>query len=253
MLATDLSERIQPSDRAIRDAAILYLLLVVTSVFGFFAPDALIVSGDPAATVHNILASEALFRLAVLSGLVAAIIFIFLGRALYCLLAPVDRRAAALMVVLVLVSIPITFVGILGQVAALRLMHGGPSLAGLAAPQLNALAMFFLHFSSDTSSLNSIFFGLWLLPFALLVIKSGFIPRFIGYLLILAGVAYVIGAINFVLSPPFASVVFDVVGVGYIAELGVVVWLVLKAARLQFGRQQARSLSDSQIREVETW
>src|SRR5262249_32601087 len=79
------------------------------------------------------------------------------------------------------------------------------------------------------------FFGLWLFPFGLLVIRSGFIPRILGYLLIIAGSSYVLGSLNFVLSPPFGNVVSIVVGVGYLGELGVVVWLLVTAVRVQFG------------------
>src|SRR5262249_15786844 len=71
-------------------------------------------------------------------------------------------------------------------------------------------------------------------PFGLLVIRSGFIPGILGYLLIIAGSSYVVGSLNFVLSPPFANVVSTVVSVGYIGELGAVVWLVVAAARVQF-------------------
>lgn len=225
----------QPADRAVRAAGALYLLFVVTSVFFFLAPQSLIVAGDATATAHRILASETLFRLGIASGLIATIIFVFLARELYRLLSSVNETWALLMVVLVLLSVPISFIGLLDQIAALTLIHGGPALSGLGSSQMNALAMFLLGLSSDTSSLNAIFFGLWLFPFGLLVIRSGFIPRILGYLLIIAGSSYVVGSLNFVLSPPFANVVSIVVGVGYLGELGVVVWLLVTAVRVQFG------------------
>src|SRR5262249_38658506 len=149
----------------------------------------------------------------------ATIIFVFLARELYRLLRGVNETWALLMVVLVLFSVPISFVGLLVEIAALTLIHGGPALAGLGTDQLSALAMFFLGLSSDTSSLNAIFFGLWLFPFGLLVIRSGFIPRILGYLLIIAGSSYVVEGLNFVLSPPFANVVSTVVSVNYLGEL----------------------------------
>jgi hypothetical protein len=231
----DKTSRMQPADRVVRAAGLLYLLFVVTSVPYIFVPQTLIVSGDAAATAHRVLASEMLFRTALVSGLIATIIFVFLARELYRLLSSVHRSWALLMVVLVLLSVPISFVAILAQIAALTLIHGGPALSGLDTSQMNALAMFFLGLSSDTSSLNSIFFGLWLFPFGLLVIRSRFVPRILGYLLIIASVSYLVGTLNFVLSPPFAKGVSAVVSVGYLGELGVVVWLVVAAARVQLG------------------
>lgn len=235
MQTTDKTLQTQPADRVVRAAGALYLLFVVTSVFFFFAPQSLIVAGDATATAHRILTSETVFRLAIASGLIATITFVFLARELYRLLSGVNQTWASLMVVLVLLSVPISFIGLVDEIAALTLLHGGPALSGLGSSQVNALSMFFLGLSSDISSLNAIFFGLWLLPFGLLVIRSSFIPRILGYLLIIAGSSYVVGSLNFVLSPPFANGVSIVVGVGYLGELGVVVWLVVTAVRVQFG------------------
>ncbi len=234
MPATQQASNIQPADRAVRAAGALYLLLVVTSIFGLIASQSLIVPHDATATVHNIRSSETLFRLALVSSLIATIAFVFLARELYRLLSEVNRTQASLMVVLVLLSIPISFLSWLNEIAALRLIDG-PALSGMGTTQMNGLASFFLALSSDTSALNSIFFGLWLLPFVLLVIKSGFIPRILGYMLTIAGGAYLVGSLNFLLSAPLGPVVSGIVTVGYLGELGVVAWLVFKAAQVQLG------------------
>ncbi|HKF79137.1 MAG TPA: DUF4386 domain-containing protein, partial [Candidatus Dormibacteraeota bacterium] len=160
MQTGDKTLRTQPADRVVRAAGALYLLFVVTSAAFIFAPQTLIVAGDATATAHRMLASETLFRIAIASGLIATIVFVFLARELYRLLSSVNETWALLMVVLVLLSVPISFVGILDEIAALTLVHGGPALSGLETNQMNAQAMFFLGLSSDTSSLNSIFFGL---------------------------------------------------------------------------------------------
>src|SRR5436189_3998581 len=91
----DKTLRTQPADRVVRAAGALYLLLVVTSIFGFVTPQTLIVAKDAAATAHNILASETLFRLAIVSGLIATIAFVFLARALYRLLRDGNARQAS--------------------------------------------------------------------------------------------------------------------------------------------------------------
>jgi uncharacterized protein DUF4386 len=224
----------QPAGGIVRAAAVLYLVVVVTSIFGLVASQSLIVPHDANATAHNIRSSETLFRLALVSSVIATIAFVFLGRELYRLLKDVNHARASLMVVLVLLSVPISFVSGLTDVAALRLIDG-PAVSGLATNQMNGLAMFFLGLSSDTSALNSIFFGLWLFPFGLLVIRSGFIPRMVGYLVIIAGCSYLAGSLNFLLSPPFAPLVSGIATVGYLGEFAAIVWLVYKAAQVQFG------------------
>ena len=256
MPATEHASNLQPADRTVRAAGALYLLLVVTSIFGLIASQSLIVPHDASATAHNIRSSETLFRLALVSSLIASIAFVFLARELYRLLSGVNPTQASLMVVLVLLSIPISFLGWLNQIAALRLIDG-PALSGMGTGQMNGLASFFLGLSGDTSALDSIFFGLWLLPFGLLVIESGFIPRALGYLLIIAGGAYLAGSLNFLLSAPLGPVVSSIVTVGYLGELGVVAWLVLKAAQVQLGRGKpvitTRTKSDSNFAGGNVW
>lgn len=235
MQATEKASSREPAARALRAAGVLYLVLVVTSIFGLAVTQSVMVANDATVTAANILSSETLFRLAMVSELTATIAFVFLARELYRILKGVNKSWASLMVVLVLLSVPISFVGVLSQVAALRLIHG-PAVLGLGISQTNGVAMFFLGLSSDTSALNSIFFGLWLLPFGLLVIKSGFIPRILGFLLLVSGSSYLAGSLNFLLSPPFRPAVSAVATVGYAGELAVVVWLVVKAVQVQLSR-----------------
>lgn len=256
MPAADNATTVHADGRTVRAAGVLYLVLVVTSIFGLFASQSLIVPHDAAATAHNIRSSETLFRLALVSSLIATIAFVFLARKLYRLLKDVNTTQASLMVLLVFLSVPISFVSVLNEVAALRLVDG-PAISGLGASQANGLAAFFLGLSSDTNALNSIFFGLWLLPFGLLVINSGFIPRILGYLLLIAGCSYVVGSLAFLLSPPFAPVVSGIVTVGYLGELPVVGWLVFKAAQVQLGGANAlirnRSQYDSNFQGGNSW
>jgi hypothetical protein len=254
--AAEKATKIQRADGILRAAGVLYLVLVVTSIFGLIASQSLIVPHDAGATAQNIRSSETLFRLGLVSSLTGTIAFVFLGRELYRLLKDVNAPQASLMVVLILLSVPISFVSWLNEVAALRLIDG-TGLSGMGASQVNSLAMFFLGLSGDTDALNSIFFGLWLFPFGLLVIKSGFIPRILGYLLIIAGCSYLLGSLNFLLSPPFAPVVSGIATVGYLAELPLVGWLVFKAAQVQFGGANAvirpRTTSDSHLEGGNPW
>lgn len=234
MQSTDTTPN-KPSDRALRSAGVLYVLLTVTAIFGFFLPQTLIAPTDATGTADKVLASETLFRLAILSNLIATIAFAFLARALYRLLSDVHKTQASLMVTLVMLSIPLSFVTVLNQIFALTVFHAGAALSGFQTGQVNALALLFLKLSSNVSSVNAIFFGLWLLPFAHLVIKSGFIPRILGLLLIVAGCSYLLSSLNFILSPPFMNVISGIATVGYLGELGIVGWLGVQAAKVQFG------------------
>jgi hypothetical protein len=101
------------------------------------------VSGNAAATAQNILASERLFRLGILSELICAVEFIFLLWVLYRLLGGVNKTYASLMVILGLGFVPIMCVNVLNEIAALTLLRGADFLSvlgqGHAVPRFASL------------------------------------------------------------------------------------------------------------------
>ena len=118
-----------------RIAGMLYLVNGVTGFFGIiYVPSRLIVSGNAAATAHNILASERLFRLGIVSELICAVEFIFLLWVLYRLLGGVNKTYASLMVILGLGFVPMMCVNVLNEIAALTLLRGADFLSVLGQP-----------------------------------------------------------------------------------------------------------------------
>ena len=175
-----------------RIAGALYLLSAVAAGAPLmYIPSTLIVSENAAATANNILASEMLFRAGIVSELVGAIVFIFLVGALYRLLNGVDKTNAWLMVSLVLLSVPITFLNVLNEIAALTLLHSANFVSVFDKRQVDALVMTFLDLHGSGVLLAQIFWGLWLFPLGVLVFRSGFLPRILGVLLIIACFGYV--------------------------------------------------------------
>ena len=143
--------------RTARIAGALYLLSAVAAGLPLiYVSTKLIVPDDAAKTAGNILASEASLRACMVSELIGAITFIFLVRALYQLLGEVSKTQASLMVILVLISVPITFLNVLNEVAALRLLHGNSFLGVVNGAQRDALALFFLNLHGDGVSLANI-------------------------------------------------------------------------------------------------
>lgn len=223
-----------PTDKAARVAGAIYLSMVVTAPFShIYVPRTLIEQGNAVATASNILAHEVLFRLGIVAELATGVIFIFLAMALYNLLSGVNRTHARLMVSLVLVSVAITFANVVNDIAALILFRGGDFLAVIDAPQRNALAMLFLRLHSQGNFVNEIFWGLWLLPFGLLVMRSGFLPRILGVLLVVNGFAYVAGSLTWLLLPDYGTVVFRALLPALLGELWIMLWLLVKGAKVQ--------------------
>ena len=152
-----------------------------------YVPGKLIVDGNAAATANNVVASETLFRLGIAGNPIGQAGFIFVALALYELLKGVNQQLAALMVILIVVSIPISFLNEVNSIAALLLVRGGKFLAIVEKPQRDALAMLFLNLHNRGFTVAETFWGLRLFPLGLLVYRSRFPPRFLGVWLIIAG------------------------------------------------------------------
>lgn len=215
-----------------RFAGLLYLLLVLTAPIGLmYVPGKLMVQGNAAATASKILASESLFRIGIVSGLVSAVISIFLALALYRLFKGVNQQHAALMVILVLIQVPLGFLNELNQIAALVLLRGGDFLSVFDKPQRDALAMLFLHLHGQGTIVSEIFWGLWLFPFGLLVFRSGFLPRILGVWLIINGFAYVTMSFTGLLLPPYYKMVSNITFPALLGEMAIMLWLVIMGAK----------------------
>jgi hypothetical protein len=212
-----------------RVAGFLYLLLALSAPIGLiYVPARLIVSGNAAATADNVRASEWLLRIGISSELIHQIIGIFLVLALYRLFKAVNKNLARQLVILgALVTVPIVFVNVLNEIAALVLVSGADFLSVFQKPQLDSLAYLFLHLHSQGISVVSVFWGLWLFPFGMLVIRSGFIPRIFGILLMIAGVAYLASSFATLVLPRYGPLVSQVTSPLTIAELPIVFWLLI--------------------------
>ena len=225
----------QPTDRTARFAGLLYVLLGLTAPFSLiYIPRTLIVRGDAAATASRILASEGLFRLGIVSELASATISIFLVMVLYRLFNGVNKMHASLMVILgALISAPISFLNVVSELAALTLLHGPPFLSVFDKARLEALALFFLGLHSQGLVVAQILWGLWLFPFGLLVMRSRFLPRILGVLLIVNGFAYLAASLTSLLAPSYAGVVNRFAFIPETGEVWIMLWLLIRGARVQ--------------------
>jgi hypothetical protein len=198
-----------------------------------YIPGKLFVHGDASATVNNIAAHEWLFRFGIVGDLVCAVILIFLTLAFYRLFKGVDQYLAVLVVILggVMPAL-IYFVGVVSDSGALMIAHGADFLSVFDKPQRDALAMLFLHLRDYQNTAAEILWGLWLLPLAVLVYRSRFLPRFLGVWLTINGFAYVILSFTGILFPQYENRVFLISQPALFGELAFMLWLVIKGAKL---------------------
>jgi hypothetical protein len=221
-------------------AGVLYFLFMIVAIFGEFFSPTFMVPGDAAATARSITAAESTYRLGILTGLVTLLVFIFLVERMYKLFRDVDRGQALLMVLLVTVGVCVALANLLNKFAPLVLLSGADYLSVFTKPQLDALALGFLRFHSGGAIIAMAFWGLWLFPFGVLVIKSGFLPRVLGILLLVAGLAYLINSITSLVLPDHRQVVSRIMMPLYFAEVPIIFWLLIKGARVPQTQAQVR-------------
>jgi hypothetical protein len=223
-----------PTDKAARIAGAWYLSLVLTAPFSLiYVPNTVIVRGNATATANNILTHETLFRFGIVADLLASVTFMFVVLALYRLLRDVNTTRAAQMVGLAMVSVAVGFMNVLNNIAALILFRGADFLAVFEKPQRDALGMLFIRLHAQGIVINEIFWGLWLLPFGLLVMRSGFLPRILGVLLIVNCFAYVALSLTALLVPDYLGLVSRCAFPAQLGELWIMLWLLIKGAKVE--------------------
>ncbi len=212
-----------------RIAGLLYLLQIPLGIFGIvYVPKELIEKTNIPLTISNIVSNEFLFRLSIVSAILCALVTV--GTAIFIAktLNPVNRKYARWIVVFTLVVAPITLINELNNVAILHLVQKYKST--YSSRDLEILVSLFLNLHDYGIKIIDIFFGLWLLPMGYLVIKSKYIPKTIGYFLILTCIGYLTDFLTFFLFPNVKIVFSEYVWIG---EVMMVLWLLIKGVDLK--------------------
>jgi len=214
-------------------AGLMYLGNIIFGIFAQVIRSRLIVPGDVATTAKNIMASEWLFRIGFVSDLIMVTFYLLMGLAFYVLLKPVNKTVALLMLLLNLAGVPMLGINMLNQFATLHLMSGAGYLSVFSADQLHALGMLFFNLHEYGYSIAAISWGFYLLPLGYLVFKSGFLPRILGVLVMLAGFFDFIQFIQVFLFPNYVAITYPGLAVAMIAEFGLALWLLIMGAKDQ--------------------
>jgi Domain of unknown function (DUF4386) len=228
-----------------RLAGFLYLLLVFAGpVRLMYIPEKLFVAGNATATASNIAAHETLFRLGMVSDLFGAVVLIFLTLALFDLFKDVDRKLAVLVVILGgVMPACINFFNVVNDAAALILVRGADFLSVFDKPQRDAMAMLFLRLHHQEINAAEVLWGMWLFPLALLVYRSGFLPRLIGVGLIVNGIAYLVISFTGLVLPQYEDAVLGALFPAQFGELALVLWLLVFGARVRRSTERPSTTS----------
>jgi hypothetical protein len=214
--------------RQARLAGLLYFLVALIAPYGLMVvPARLLVAGDAQATAQRIATSPGVLHLGMATEVAHQAIEVFMVLVLYQLFKPVHRMLARQMLVLGLIPIPMVFLNVLAEFAAGVFADGPPWLHAFDRAQLDALALLAMQLHAHGLQLAAFFWGLWLLPLGLLMLRSGFIPKVFGAGAIAGGVGYLLGATTDLLVPALQAPLGTLTFVLELGEPAMILWLLL--------------------------
>jgi hypothetical protein len=213
--------------RYARTAGGLFLLTIIAGFFGeLYVPAHLIVSGDSAATAHNLATSRELLNAGFASYLTEAMCDVLLLWIMYVLLRPVHRDLALLAAFFGIVSMSLFAVAEVFFFAPPLLLNGGASTTAFTPDQVNALMSLSFRLYGRVSGMYMLFYGMAVLIRGYLIIRSTFLPTAIGVVMCIAGGAFILRNVAFVLFPAYASDLL--LAPMLLATLSIAVWLLVK-------------------------
>ena len=208
----------------------LLIMVIAASFAELFVYQKLVVSDRADETVRNIMANKTLFISGIFGYLVTFICDLLVAWALYVLLKPVNEHLALLTAWFRLVYAIISLVALLNLVTVFRLLNTSNYLIAFQPGELNAQVMLSVNAFRNQWYFGLIFFGIHLGLLGYLVIRSNYIPRILGVLLIITGVGYLLTTLRPYLFP---NINVDFAGYTFYGELIFMLWLLIKGSRIQ--------------------
>jgi hypothetical protein len=212
-----------------RTAGLLYLLYVITSfianLFGKF------VFVEAPVTVNHIMTQAFQFRIGFVVNLFSVVFFLLAAWALYVLLKPVNKDLALLFLIFNLAGFAVWFFSSLCLFASLLILNGTELIKTFQPDQLQALAVFFVSIYKNGVFIAQVPYGVWLFPLGYLVMKSGFLPKILGILLIADGICQFIYVCQRLILPELAIIAYPCLVISFVAEISLALWLSIKTVK----------------------
>lgn len=220
-------DRAAPRSRA-RLTGVVYLLYFLTAIASALIPPGI---GGPNGLPSNaetfarsVMSNTSSYEIATAVGLISTLLYVALAGLFYQLFKPVSRTLALLMMIFTLAGSVITAAGAVLQLAPVAVLDGSSYLNAFDAKQLHAIALLLLHISAQSGAVALAFFGVFQLLLGYLIYRSGFMPALIGVLIAVAGV----GWLTFLYPPLSTFLLTGVEVLGFIAELVLMLWLLIR-------------------------
>ena len=207
-----------------------YLAYIVASVLATMLAN--IGLGDAQQVHQAIVTNEGSFRLGLVIALITGFLFLMAAWGLYVLLRPVNKDLALLFLLLNAIGVAIQGASMLSLASAMLQGDAASHMQAYSAAQLDGLALLSINVYKAGWVTAQLFFGTWLFPLGYLVYKSGFLPRFLGVLLMLDGIAVLIWFLQALLLPAYPAIHYPGLVLSLFAELGLGLWLLVKGVKV---------------------
>ena len=229
--------------RTARLAGFLWLLSTIAGGFGLSTiRSSILVPGDAAATAANLMASEFLFRAAIVGSLFSQIFLFFLALTLFQLFKDVNQRLARVVAASAMITVAIAVMITLNHFGALLVLSQADFLNVFNTDQLYAMAFIFLRLANSSGQgLLEIFWAPYYFSFGLLVIRSRFLPQIFGILLMVMGFGFAINILEKFLFPQFYPAMFSQLAMlgGALGGIPTMLWLLIKGVNSEQEQKHA--------------
>jgi hypothetical protein len=234
-------DEISPGGMA-RLTAVSIIVLIITGVFaqGYIA-DSMINFRDADETAAKILAGEKLFRVGFTVYLIEMTAQLVMSVLFYYLLKPVSRSGAMVMTVLSITGAVMKIVGRLFFFTPLSVLHGSSIYTGYSPEQLNSLALLLLRINDNGAAIACAFFGPATLIQGWLMMKSGYLPRWLGAIGVAGGVFW-----TMYYWPPLGRSMFMIAALfGLGGSIATIAWFLIRGVDEQRFRERVESSAAS--------
>lgn len=226
------SHEINPQTYA-RIAGLCYLFIIFLGITGqILVRNSLLVPGDAAASVANLVAHPTSWRLGIMSDLLMHIFDIPLMVILYLLFKPINKNLAVLGLAFNIIQTAVLATNKLFLIVPLLMLGDSGYLAAFSAEQINSQIMLLVNLHNHGFALGLIFFGMACLVYGHLIFNSGYFPKVIGILICVAGISYLITSITLIVFPTYAALASALFLLCLIGEFSFCLWLLFKGINL---------------------
>ncbi len=228
------------TDISLRTAAIvagsgLLVMAILAGFANFSVFQSLVVADDAKTTAENILASAGSFRIGIFFFLVVAVLDVVVAWALYILLKPVNNNLSLLAAWFRVVYAAIFAIALTNLFTVLQLLTGTGYLKVFEVNQLYAQGMLSLNAFRSGWDIGLAIFGLHLIVVGYLAFKSAYIPKWLGVLLVIAGIGYMVDSFGKFLVPNYN---LTIAAFTFVGEVLLIFWLLWKGIK-GFGKELA--------------